>query len=59
MFQCNKESFTKYMCNVYIAVCTCINILDWVVQTSIKFKSRLNLKCKLIQCTFQVNLSVN
>ena len=33
--------------------------LDWVAQTSIKFKSQLNLKCKLILCTFQVNLSVN
>ena len=25
----------------------------------IKFKSQLNLKCKLISCKFQVNLSVN
>ena len=32
---------------------------DWVAQTSIKFKSQLNLKCKFISCTFQVNLSVN
>ena len=30
---------------------------DWVAQMSIKFKSQLNLKCKLILCTFQVNLS--
>ena len=30
---------------------------DWVAQTSIKFKSQLNLKCKLIPCTFQVILS--
>jgi glutaredoxin-related protein len=29
---------------------------DWVAQTSIKFKSQLNLKCKLILCKFQVNL---
>jgi len=33
--------------------------LDWVAQTSIEFKSQLNLKYKLIPCTFQVNLSVN
>jgi hypothetical protein len=33
--------------------------LDWVAQTSIKFKSQLNRKCKLNPCTFQVNLSVN
>ena len=33
--------------------------LDWVSQTSINFKSQLNLKCKLISCTLQVNLSVN
>jgi len=32
---------------------------DWIAKTSIKFKSQLNLKCKLISCTFQVNLSVN
>ena len=31
---------------------------DWVAQTSIKFKSQLNLKCKLISCTVQANLSV-
>ena len=31
---------------------------DWVVQTSFKFKSQLNLKCKLIPCTFQGILSV-
>ena len=34
-------------------------VLDWVAQTSIKFKSQLNIKCKLYLCTFQVNLSVN
>ena len=28
--------------------------LDWIAQTSIKFKSQLNLKCKLILCTIQV-----
>ena len=33
--------------------------VDWVAQTSIKFKSQLNLKCKLISCTFQVNLRDN
>jgi hypothetical protein len=33
--------------------------LDWVAQTSIKFKSRLNLKCQQISCTFEVILSVN
>ena len=27
--------------------------LDWVAQTSIQFKSQLNLKCKLIICAFQ------
>jgi hypothetical protein len=32
---------------------------DWVAQMSIKIKHQLNLKCKLILCTFQVNLSVN
>jgi hypothetical protein len=32
---------------------------DWDAQTSIKFKFQLNLKCKLIICTFQVNLSAN
>ena len=26
----------------------CVITLDWVAQTSIKFKSQLNLKCKLI-----------
>jgi hypothetical protein len=31
---------------------------DWVAQMSIKIKPQLNLKCKLILCTFQVNLSV-
>jgi len=25
---------------------------DWVAQTLIKFKSQLNLKCKLIPCIF-------
>jgi hypothetical protein len=25
---------------------------DWIAQTLIKFKSQLNLKCKLIPCTF-------
>ena len=35
------------------------NHRDWVAQTPIKFKSQLNLKCKLILCTFQVNLSPN
>ena len=29
-----------------------------LAQTSIKFKSQLNLKCRLILCTVQVNLSV-
>ena len=38
---------------------TPLNTRTWVAQTSIKFKSQLNLKCKLIWCTFQVNLSVN
>ena len=38
---------------------TPINVLDWVAQTSTNFKSQLNLKCKLILCTFQVHLSVN
>ena len=33
--------------------------LDWVAQTSIKFKSQLNLKCTLILYALQVNLSVN
>ena len=33
--------------------------LDWVAQTSIKFNSQLNLKCKLILCIFHVILSVN
>ena len=28
----------------------CVITLDWVAQTSIKFKSQLNLKCKLILC---------
>ena len=32
---------------------------DWVAQTSIKFKSQLNLKCKLISCIFQEILNVN
>ena len=27
---------------------------DWVAQTSIKFKSQLKLKCKLISFTYQV-----
>ena len=35
------------------------NNLDLVAQTWIKFKSQLNLKCKLILCTFQVISSVN
>ena len=34
-------------------------VQDWVAQTSIKFKSKLDLKCKLIQCTVQVILSVS
>ena len=29
------------------------------VQTTIRFKSQLNLNCKLNSCAFQVNLSVN
>ena len=33
--------------------------MNWVAQTSIKFKSQLNLKCKLILSALQVNLSVN
>ena len=33
--------------------------LPHVLRTSIKFKPQLNLKCKLIPCTFQVILSVN
>jgi hypothetical protein len=33
--------------------------LNWVAQTSIKFKSQLNIKCKLMPCTFQVILRVN
>ena len=33
--------------------------MNWVAQTSIKFKPQLNLKCKLILCALQVNLSVN
>jgi hypothetical protein len=36
-----------------------VRICVMSAQTSIKFKSQLNLKCKLILCTFQVNLSVN
>ena len=32
---------------------------DRVAQTSINFKSQLNIKFKLISCTFQVHLSVN
>jgi hypothetical protein len=36
-----------------------VNVHDWVALTSIKFKSQLNRKCKLILCTFQVNLSIN
>ena len=32
---------------------------DWVAQTSIKFKSHLSLKCKLISYVFKVNLSVS
>ena len=37
------------------------NNQDWIAQTSIKFKSQLNLKYKLISCihVFQVMLSVN
>jgi hypothetical protein len=35
-----------------------IKHLYWVAQMSIK-KSQLNLKCILILCIFQVNLSVN
>jgi hypothetical protein len=31
---------------------------DWVVQTSIKFKSQLNPKCKLNSCIFQVNVLI-
>ena len=27
---------------------------DWVAQTSFNSKSQLNIKCKLISCTFQV-----
>jgi hypothetical protein len=34
-------------------------LITIIVQTSIKFKSYLNPRCKLIPCTFQVNLSVN
>jgi len=34
-------------------------ILDWVAQTSIKFISQLNLKCKFNSCTFQVDFNVN
>jgi hypothetical protein len=35
------------------------DILDWVAQTSIQFKSQLNLKCKSILYMFKVNLSVS
>ena len=48
--------------NISTVIHCIINInrdLDWVGQTSIKFKSQLNLKCKLILCTFQVNVSIN
>ena len=30
MFQCYQGSFSKYICNAYIAVCTCINILLYI-----------------------------
>ena len=30
MFQFYPGSFTTYMCNAYIAVCTCINILVYI-----------------------------
>jgi hypothetical protein len=33
-----------------------LEIQDWLAQTSIKFKSQLNLKCKLISCIIQVSL---
>ena len=33
-------------------------ILEWVAQTSIKFRSQLILKCKFISCTFKINVSV-
>jgi hypothetical protein len=41
--------------NKLVLVMNIFGILDWVAQTSIKFKSQLNLKCKLISCTFQVS----
>jgi len=34
-------------------------VLDWVAQTSIKFKSQLNPRYKLIPCAFKVILSVD
>jgi len=59
-----KAMSIKHFSLYYIRVLTKIlltflNALDWVAQTSIKFKSQLNLKCKLIACPFQVILSVN
>ena len=36
-----------------------LEVQDWVAETSIKFKSQLNLKCTLISFTFQINVSVN
>jgi hypothetical protein len=35
-----------------------VSVQDCVTQTSIKFKSQLNLKCTLFSCTFQVHVHV-
>ena len=33
--------------------------LDWITQTAITFTSQINLRCKLISCTFQLTLKFN
>ena len=51
-----KNELILMRCLIANFVSTNVHVFqDWIVQMSIKFKSQLNLKCKLILCTFQVN----
>jgi hypothetical protein len=62
IFTPQRRHFNTYFYTIEVSssVITKTSLVqDRVYQTPIKFKSQLNLKCKLIICTFQVNLSVN
>jgi hypothetical protein len=40
----------------YIFASRTLEHLDWITQTATTFTSQLNLRCKLISCTFQLTL---